>query len=197
MIESKYTLANKVIKAIEKCDIVTKVNLRGSIANGNVDRYSDIDLDVHILNSDVISASRQVLDSIKTEFELLIDDWALSFMPKVFVHTLYLDETELFNFVDIEYNFDNVPKYEGITNNRLSHEIKLLVLNIKRINRNDGRHITLPRMYNRLLGGSLDTDFSEQLQAIHTYLLNQNPNEKQKKLLELCSKEINMLCNML
>jgi predicted nucleotidyltransferase len=197
--KEKIRFSEEIIKEIEAIDFVEEVILRGSLANGGNDRYTDIDIDISIyLNeTDLSKVSSEVKEKLNAKFKILIDDWGMTFMPKDFVHTIYFDIDNLFSFLDIEYHFLDMSKvdYSKIENNPISHDLKLLVLNIKRVSRDRADDVTLNWMHDKLIGKTTSSSFIEKLKDLIEYLDSFELNENQLNILRKCKIELSRLTN--
>ncbi len=190
----KISIANKLIEIIKTCPNVDKVVLRGSLVNGGRDNYSDIDISVYINSTNLYLVSNQIKDKLLKEYKLLIDDWATSLMPDNYVHTIFFYLKDLFSFLDIEYFHSSHEEisFTKIKNNLISHNLKLLVLNIKKISRDPRDNQTLNKMYNRLICIDDSKCNIEKIEAIMNSFEEENLDDNQTIILDKCKEIMNI-----
>lgn len=81
---------------------VKRVYLRGSLAEGNADGYSDIDIGVDVSGFSNAEYARRVIELMGENFDIHFYDFAKSLMPYLYVMTFYLKGWDIFWNVDIE-----------------------------------------------------------------------------------------------
>jgi predicted nucleotidyltransferase len=101
-------LALSVKDILAEDERVLEVTPIGSLVNGEVDQYSDIDFAVQVStvsDRDFAEELPQVLEPVGP---LLVEGWGLGFLPETFIRTLYFKDYPLFWHVDISPKFSEV-----------------------------------------------------------------------------------------
>lgn len=125
---------NKVRSLIETLDFVSEVNIIGSFKNNTMDNYSDIDfiVDIHDITPDI--ALIKITNIVSEKFNPLWIDYANSLMPNKFLASLYINNDNPFQFIDIGIINNNIElKYDHnlFINDKWIHLMKLWIMNFK------------------------------------------------------------------
>ena len=94
-------LAEHVVAILRRAPHVSRVEYHGSLAGGSADRYSDIDLAVHV--QDI--SDRAFALALPTLFQpigpCLVEGWGVGFLPDTYIRTFYFAGYPLFWHIDI------------------------------------------------------------------------------------------------
>ena len=94
---TQHQLAEKALNALESIDERDiHAWVRGSLANGSSDEFSDIDVGISFPSLDSLAASRLVEDIMRRTFTPEITDWAPSLLPETPVVSFFLSGTPIF-----------------------------------------------------------------------------------------------------
>ena len=133
---------SRLTEALGALQGVASVGLRGSLARGTGDRYSDIDLTVGFPRDRVSCAGRWVIAAVEAAFPVELVDWAPSLLPDSPVITFFLEGLPIFWTVDVSIDAppelrDMVP--DMVHNDPMGHLLKLWTATLKHTIRNDPR----------------------------------------------------------
>jgi predicted nucleotidyltransferase len=96
------TTAQKILALFKSDPRVSRAYLRGSLSQGPVDEYSDIDIGVDVSGYDNAAYCQIIIDTMNRMFPLHFHDWACSLMPDSYVITFYIKGLPIFWNVDFE-----------------------------------------------------------------------------------------------
>ena len=94
-------LALRVNELISSDPYVEKIDQFGSIAEGRSDKYSDVDLVVHVRGISDRTFVELVPDRLRSIGPTLIEGWSLAALPDTHARTLYFKDYPLFWHIDI------------------------------------------------------------------------------------------------
>jgi len=100
-LDRRAVLAGAVLHLLRQFEHARDVELYGSLASGRADRYSDLDLVVHLEGISDKAFADIVPDLLHPLGRQLIAGWALDRLPDTYVRTIYLADYPLFWHVDI------------------------------------------------------------------------------------------------
>jgi hypothetical protein len=80
---------------------VTDVKFYGSLANGQADQYSDIDIQVNLVNTSDRAFAEELPDIVRPAGAMLLASWSLGALPDLFARGLYFEDYSVFWHVDI------------------------------------------------------------------------------------------------
>lgn len=99
--KNQQTIARNIISALDNSDLFHSVKLIGSVANGNFDALSDID----ILVSNTARTPKENVELasriIESQVGVLIKGWSLSLLLNKYLLHHFLPNTSLFWWIDI------------------------------------------------------------------------------------------------
>ena len=95
-------VAHKVIDLFKDLEEVQEVFLRGSLAGGTIDRYSDIDIGIDVSGYDNARFTQTIIDRMSQTFDLHFYDWATSLLPDSYVLTFFIKDLPVFWNVDFD-----------------------------------------------------------------------------------------------
>jgi predicted nucleotidyltransferase len=97
----RHELARRVEEILCKDKRVVDVTPIGSRVNGRADQYSDIDFTVHVSTISDRGFAEELPRVLEPAGPLLVEAWALGFLPGTFIRTLYFEDYPLFWHVDV------------------------------------------------------------------------------------------------
>jgi predicted nucleotidyltransferase len=174
----------KTIKEIKCCKIY------GSIKNGNIDKYSDIDIEIDTSGYDNSVFITKIPDIINKKYPIIYYDYARSLMPKDYIVSLAISEENPFLIIDIKCAANphrDTKKENDFVNNELTHLIKLFVANYKHYIRGNDSGKDISRMYKKIFDKEEKTE--EMLIDTYNWLL-ENVEEKHERYLRNIDIEI-------
>ena len=183
-------LIQELLNLLGKLPEVNSVTLRGSIVSGKTDRFSDIDLLIEGDFSDIEAFTLLTLQRIDKQFEIEFFDWATSLMPDEYVVTFYLKNTSIFWNIDVQFISDSLHKPSSkFINNPLYHLIKLWILNLKYLQRQQYDKLTVEKLARKLDITDDITSYPKIMRKIFETIQNQSDKKLRFFLLE-CEKEL-------
>ena len=169
---------------------VNNVRLRGSIVSGKTDRFSDIDLLVEGSFSAVETFAALILRRMDNHFKVEFFDWATSLMPNEYVVSFYLKNVSIFWNVDVQLTSDSSRKSSSkFMNNPTHHLIKLWILNLKYLQRQQYDKLTVEKLARKLEITDDITSYPKIMRKIFENIQNQSDMKLRFFLLE-CEKEL-------
>ncbi|MDY7011132.1 MAG: hypothetical protein SVV80_10330 [Planctomycetota bacterium] len=96
------TTAQKILAIFRDDARVKRAFLRGSLLDGCVDAYSDIDIGIDVSGHDNAAYCQTIIETMSRSFDLHFYDWACSLMPQSYVLTFYIKGLPIFWNVDFE-----------------------------------------------------------------------------------------------
>lgn len=103
---TRETLTEVAVKLLRLEPHVHEVSLFGSLARGEADAYSDIDIRVELSGISDRAFAHHLSEVVKPLGTLLIDGWALHVLPEKYGRTFYFAEYPLFWHLDIACESD-------------------------------------------------------------------------------------------
>ncbi|MGM0885133.1 MAG: nucleotidyltransferase domain-containing protein [Bacillota bacterium] len=197
MDDPRLELAHNIMDMLRKHQEIQDVFLRGSMAAGTMDEFSDIDIGIDVSGSDNgVFAAEKLPNIMNQHFSVVFLDWAPSLLPKKYIQSYFLTDYSPFWFVDIECSA--TPHYQSVTkvqNDEIGHLIKLWVQTTKYHVR---KHPSSPVQVRNLARRILSTDqtkgnSAELLQSILNEIDIINSNAHYEQLLESCFNVCNRL----
>mgnify|MGYP000895430975 CR=1 FL=1 len=183
--------ANEIMRFLNNLPQVKACELYGSCANGNADKYSDVDIKVDVSGSDNGAFMLSLPEIIVQKSPLLWYDYAPSLAPEQYVVSIAIDENNPFCVVDFKCvatpHIDSIQKGD-LNNDTYTHLIKLWIANCKHFIRGADCSADIQKMGRRTIGKDCErmTD-SEILEKILCRLEN-NATELTKIYIENCRK---------
>jgi len=191
MTDYRIELTNQLIPILKSHDKVKDVYLKGSIANGQMDEYSNIDIVVDVSGYDNGKFAQKLPEIIKNHFPLLFYDWAPSLLPESYVQSFFLSGTSPFAFVDIECKASpHIHSVTQVTNDYLGHNIKLWI-QIAKYHLRDSPHSTeqIYKLANKVLKKSQWSNDPSELMKTILVQINMEPNSDQyQEIINNCVK---------
>jgi predicted nucleotidyltransferase len=142
------------------------VSLRGSLASGNVDEYSDIDIGVEDTTRTDQVAAASVIQCMHDSCDVVFYDWAKSLLPNECVITFFLGNLPLHWNIDIEITVprsNRLLSSEAITYKQPDHLLKLWVIVGKHLVRNSiGHREEIDGLCRKILGADVTSKSSVQ-----------------------------------
>jgi predicted nucleotidyltransferase len=130
--EERLILAEEVMGHIRRLPGVRRVYLRGSLAGGTVDRFSDVDVGVDVSGSDNGAFALALADRLRTDLPIEFVDWARSLLPGAYVQSFYLRGRPIFWNVDVDCAATpHVPSVRSVPQDPIDHCLKLWALTAK------------------------------------------------------------------
>lgn len=183
-------LIQELLNFFGKFPKVNSVTLRGSIVSGKTDRFSDIDLLIERAFSDIETFAALILQRIDNHFEIEFFDWATSLMPNEYVVTFYLKNTSIFWNIDVQLISDSLYKPSSkFINNPLHHLLKLWILNLKYLQRQQYDKLTVEKLARKLEVTDDIVSYPKIMRKILENIQNRSDMKLSFFLLE-CEKEL-------
>ncbi len=183
--------ADEIIAYLHTLPEVKSCELYGSIANGNADKFSDIDICVDVSGCDNGTFMKTLPQLMKKRFLVIWHDYALSLVPEQYVVSIALDEKNPFCVVDLKCIATphvSIIKKEDINNDPYFHLIKLWVVNLKHYIRGTGCTRDIQKMGRRTIGdGCVNMSNAQILEEI-LHRLNNNVTSDTAKYISSCKK---------
>ena len=158
--------ANEVMKYLCLVPQVKNCTLYGSLANGNADKYSDIDICVDVSGSDNGAFMKELPLLIAKWLPMLWYDYAPSLAPEQYVVSVAIDENNPFCVVDFKCiatpHIDTIQKSE-LDNDIYFHLIKLWTANCKHYIRGADCTQDIQKMGRRTIGTECEKMTNEQI----------------------------------
>ncbi len=177
-------LARHVIEYLEDLREVESATLKGSVATGTWDEFSDIDIVVYVGERNNAAFALQLPRLMDREFEVVFSDWAPSLLPEKLVQTFYIEDVSIFWSIDLRVTArvhgglrTDPPRDEEV------HYLKLWCQNLKYWIRDDPRHErSIPRMAGMILSDDAlaDLDLRDQMVQSLEYLTMTSLGRKRK-----------------
>jgi predicted nucleotidyltransferase len=147
-------LAGEILGHLERLPGARRAYLRGSLAGGTVDAYSDVDLGVDVSGSDNGAFALRLADALRPHLPIDFVDWAPSLLPGAYVQSFYLRDFPIFWNVDVEcVATPHVPSVTSAPLNTTDHCLKLWALTAKHcLRRREGARREVEALARRVLG---------------------------------------------
>ena len=158
----------------------------GSLAKGNFDKYSDIDIEVDVSGLDNGQFLMELPKLLGEKYDIVYCDYAPSLAPDKYIVSFAADISNPFGFVDISCvatpHCANVSKQELKSLNRLyDHTFKLFAINLKHYLRDWGCYDDIVSMYSGICGEDAEErDEAYMLKVTYDWLM-ENADDKQEK----------------
>ena len=128
--------ANEIMSLLGKLPGVKKCTLCGSIAKGNYDDLSDIDIEVDVSGYDNGLFVLNITELLKDKLDVYYADYAPSLVPSKYIVSLAIDKDNPFLILDFcivaNPHYTTVTKEEVMSKNKkYTHILKLLTINLK------------------------------------------------------------------
>ena len=197
----RLNLAINIVESLKNMGVVSDVGIKGSLANGATDRFSDID--IHLSSDSVVDRYliEEVSDLIEAQFDLLFSDWARSFLPELRIKSYYLKNLPIFWNIDIEFRVAEEQKTitkEEIIYHPQEHYLKLWCLTLKHIHRRIENAGNMARGLHKRVLGTNETDGEPSIALMKEVLefLSLPLPSKFDAFLSECEKELTLAENI-
>jgi predicted nucleotidyltransferase len=94
-------LAEHIVAILQQASHVSRVQQYGSLTTGRSDRYSDIDLAVHVQGISDRAFALALPSLLQPIGPCLVDGWGVGFLPDTYIRTFYFNDFPAFWHVDI------------------------------------------------------------------------------------------------
>lgn len=163
-------LASHVIEYIEGLPEVKSATLKGSVATGTWDEFSDIDIVVDVGDRNNAAFALQLPRIMDREFDVVFSDWAPSLLPDKLVQTFYMEDVSIFWSVDLSVTADT---HHGLQSDPPRDEeeryLKMWCQNLKNWVRTDPRlEKSIPRMAGLILSDDARADLDLRGQIVQS-----------------------------
>lgn len=172
--------AEEVITYLNNLPKVKACSLYGSLANGNADKHSDIDIKVDVSGSDNGTFMKALPKLMAKRFSVIWHDFAPSLAPEQYVVSVAIDENNPFCVVDLKCtatpHIVTVQKRD-LENDIYFHLIKLWTANCKHHIRGADCTSDIQKMGRRTIGSECETMTNEQIleEILHRLENNATP----------------------
>jgi hypothetical protein len=134
--DRRLTVANEIMAIFRNDACVKSAFVRGSLLDGCVDAYSDIDIGIDVSGYNNAAYCQTIIATMSRSFDLHFYDWACSLMPRTYVLTFYIKGLPIFWNVDFECSA--TPHHGTLTREAVSRDtvaglFKMWALNAKYI----------------------------------------------------------------
>ena len=140
---SREAIANKIIEELSSWPVTERVWLRGSLSDGKIDEYSDIDIGLlgkRIRDREICD---QVVSFMDSQFAVEFYDWAKSLLPEKCVITFFLKDLPIHWNIDFEIAVpveNRTLSRDDVEYDELEHDLKIWVLASKYLIRGTDEH---------------------------------------------------------
>ena len=134
--DQRLAVAQQILDIFRNDHCVKGASLRGSLLDGCVDAYSDIDIRVDVSGCDNAAYCQTVIETMERHFDLHFHDWRRSLMPQSYVLAFFIKGLPIFWNIDLECSAD--PHHPTLTRDAVTRDVtasllKLWALNAKYI----------------------------------------------------------------
>lgn len=184
--------ANEIKEYISSLKEVTSCTLYGSLANGNFDEYSDIDLEVDVSGYDNGIFLTKLPEIMSIKYPVIFYDYAPSLLPNSYVISIAIDENHPFRIVDFKCvatpHCTTLGK-EDLIINKVEHTMKLWTANYKHYLRGKDCLKDIIKMAKRVMTLEEIMKMNEK-EILHETLnwLENNCEERHYKYIENCKR---------
>lgn len=128
--------ANEIMYLLGKLPGVKECTLCGSVATGNYDDLSDIDIEIDVSGMDNGLFMLDITEFLKDKLDIYYADYAPSLVPSKYIVSLAIDKDNPFLILDFcivaNPHYTTVTKEEVMSKNKkYTHILKLLTINLK------------------------------------------------------------------
>ena len=184
-------IANEVICYLKTIPLVKDCTLYGSLANGNADRFSDIDICVDVSGYDNGAFMQTLPELLCEKFNVLWYDFAPSLAPEQYIISVATDEENPFYVADFncfaEPHITTVQKSD-LENDTYTHVLKLWIANCKHYIRGACCSGDIHKMGRKCIGTSSDKLTDEQIIEEVLCRLQRNAPDRLKTYVSNCRK---------
>lgn len=177
----QYDLARKIISALRQSGLISEVALSGSLARGQYDELSDVDIDVADPLYPPWENVQRAVSIIETQFGILLQEWASSLMPEKYLVSAFLPGQPIWWWVDIgafpnpahdEITREDVPQDDNL------HLAKLFIMNAKHFLRGTTSRLHIDTVYVRLRDDGDNVDQKQKFATVfHSVDFSKLPDE--------------------
>jgi len=180
------SFAEEICAFLQGIPGVKSTEIIGSLAKGNFDKYSDIDIEVDVSGMDNGQFLIELPKLLSEKYDIVYCDFAPSLVPDKYIVSFAADMPNPFGFVDISCvatpHCTTVTKQElqGL-NHLYDHTFKLFAINLKHYLRAWDCYDDIVSMYKRICGeDAIERDEAYMLEATYAWLV-ENADDKQEK----------------
>lgn len=187
---NREALIQELLNHFDHFPEVTNVALRGSIVSGETGRFSDIDLLIEGTFSNIETFAALLLQRTDDRFEIEFFDWATSLLPHEYVVTFYFKNTSIFWNIDVQLVSNSLYKpFSKFINNPTHHLIKLWILNLKYLQRQQYDKLTVEKLARKCGLTDDNVPYPHTMRKILENIQNQSDTNVRFFLLA-CEKEL-------
>ncbi len=180
------SFAEEICVFLQSIQGVKSTVIIGSLAKGNFDKYSDIDIEVDVSGMDNGQFLIELPKLLAEKYDIVYCDYAPSLVPHKYIVSFAADIPNPFGFVDISCvatpHCTTVSKQELQSLNCLyDHTFKLFAINLKHYLRDWDCYDDIVSMYSGICGEDAEErDEVYMLKATYDWLM-ENADDKQEK----------------
>lgn len=180
------SFAEEICAFLQGIPGVNSTEIIGSLAKGNFDKYSDIDIEVDVSGMDNGQFLIELPKLLTEKYDIVYCDYAPSLAPDKYIVSFAADISNPFGFVDISCvatpHCATVSKQELQKLNHLyDHIFKLFAINLKHYLRDLDCYEDIVSMYKRICGDDIEErNEAYMLKATYAWLM-ENADYKQEK----------------
>ncbi|MFJ5768712.1 hypothetical protein [Psychrobacillus sp. NPDC093180] len=174
--DERKIMAEKIIEFFNTCPKVKVATIRGSIFHEKTDEFSDIDLTIDVSSTDNAAFALQIPKMLESNFEIWFVDWATSLLPDEYVISIYLKNMSIFWNVDIACTATpHIETILSIQNDPIHHALKLWIMNLKYLNRQDLSKQTIDSLVQKVIGDQMKGNSYQKMAAILKEIQKKSP----------------------
>lgn len=184
-------IADEVICYLKIIPLVKGCTLYGSLANGNADKYSDIDICVDVSGCDNGAFMLALPELLRERFNVLWYDFAPSLAPEQYLVSIATDEDNPYCVTDFkcfaEPHIRSVQKSD-LENDVYTHLLKLWTANSKHYIRGTDYSGDIHKMGRKCIGANSDKLTDEEIIEEVLCRLERNTPDRLKVYIQNCRK---------
>lgn len=165
--DERKVIAERIIGLFNTSPKVKYATIRGSIFHEKADEFSDIDLTVDVSGTDNAAFALRISKIIESHFDIWFVDWATSLLPQEYVISIYLKNTSIFWNEDIACTATpHIETIQVFQNDPFQHALKLWILNLKYLHRQDLSKPSIDRLAQKVVGNQMDGNSFQKMATI-------------------------------
>lgn len=168
-------IAEDVCNFLISISEVKSCTLYGSLLNGNVDEYSDIDIEIDVSGTDNGIFVTKLPELFKQKYKVIFVNYAVGLATKYHVVSIGISNENPFMFVDVictaTPHIQTMQKENlALLNNIVDHTLLVLIINLKHFIRGEDYYDNIKKMHERLFGADSIKDEFAMLKETFSWL---------------------------
>lgn len=190
------SLSSEICNYLQSIPEIKHCKMIGSLAAGNHDKYSDIDIEADVSGYDNSVFITKIPEIMKARYDVVFYDFAPSLIPENYIISLALSEENPFLIVDIKCTA--TPHRMTLNKSdfpfsKVEHTLKLWVANYKHYIRGKDCYNDIFRMYNRVIPTGKNDISEKEMLIIVLDWLEQNAGDHYQKYIASCKPYLKFL----